>query len=166
MSHIKVSVTQPIDRNLSDFKDYYGGDHRSQDHGWVNVDIALSAARKMVHIIWDKFPNVPEDRLAFVVVDNSSSTLTAYVRLLLPESRLLTCNKYEVYRDRNLNIPEGSVLIMVDDFLCTGKSLEAANKIARKDLDLYLCIGWSGPSSKPIIEELCRDFVCLNRDSD
>jgi len=146
--------------------DYCSGNHQSHQYGYAADDIAADAAEDMAHIIarWAATREWDHKHITLVACDASSAVLAGRV---LPHFRgssmvLVPKHGYKLNKDWRLNswgdvhpgFEEDHHLVMVDDYLHTGRAIRKVARMVRRPLDLYLCIqhndSWHGHADNHI----------------
>ncbi len=129
------------------YKQYKSGVHRSNKTGYLSPEIVESSAVHMADLV----RKYAKSSIMLLVVDGSSCILAAATALELAKDRYVSIRTPDGYGDGvkwhtgSLDPPDhplwkDETLVFVDDYLCSGRSLQTAHRWAGRGVDLAIYI--------------------------
>lgn len=98
---------------------YFSNKHHTKNYGYQNPEVAKQFAEFVVSKVEELFPNQP---VTIIGIDNSSTFLAAFVKMLRPEWFLISGSKHSKELKNKYLAPKNAKLVFVDDFLCGGRA--------------------------------------------
>lgn len=116
--------------------------HHSAESGYQNPANSVALAEYVVAKVEELYPNKEDGTVAIFGIDNSSTFMAAFVKMLRPEWVFVSGSKYTGNFKNYSTLPQIRAAIFVDDYLYTGaasKCLVGMLNEKGMSCDLVIC---------------------------
>jgi predicted phosphoribosyltransferase len=129
----------------------------------LRMPLEVTLTKKIGHPMNQEFA-IGAVSLNSVAVDEREEVPQEYIAREVERIRQSLQEKYKLFMGNRQHIPlKGRVVIIVDDGIATGKTLEATVKLVRKEQprSIVVAVPVAPPAAAEHFSEIVDDFVCL-----
>lgn len=140
--------------------------HRSNTEGYQNIEIAQTFAKFVVDKVVKSFPDAKDRIVLIYCIDNSSTYLAAFVKMLMPHWFIVSGDKRQLFTKTNINShhTKNEIIcsIFLDDYFCSGVATQAFLDIINNSHEhftnelMLFYIKVSGDAQEQVLNKLAK----------